>query len=88
MNTVEDDRAAGRTFEYVEGLTDFDLRKPKRICYSEYTVGEYGELVPATVVVKVKTGENFGGEEIKCSICLGTIYNSPSSKCDILSVSI
>lgn len=73
MNTGEDDRAVGRTFEYVEGLTEFDLRKRKRTCFSEYIVGEYGELVPATVVVKVKTGENFGGEEINCSICLGTM---------------
>jgi hypothetical protein len=70
-NTVKDNRALRRTFEHVEGLTDFDLRRPKRTCYEEYTVGEYGELVPATVDVKVDTGENFGGEEIKCSICLG-----------------
>ena len=70
-NTAKDNRAVRRTFGHVEGLTDFDLRKPKRTCYEEYTVGEYGELVPATVDVNVDAGENFGGEEIKCSICLG-----------------
>ena len=60
-----------RAAEYVEGLTAFDLHRPKRTCYPEYTVSEYGELVPATVTVQEADGENFGGDEIKCSICLG-----------------
>lgn len=64
-------RRERQSFEYVEGLSEFDLRKPKRILLSEYSIDQYGEMVPATVTVEVKNGENFGGEEIKCSICLG-----------------
>ena len=66
-------RQQTQTFEYVEGLSEFDLRKPKRTLLSEYSIDQYGEMVPATVTVEVKNGENFGGEEIKCSICLGII---------------
>ena len=56
---------------YVEGLTELDLRRPKRKMLSEYSVDEYGEMIPATVIINVVEGENFGGDEIKCSICLG-----------------
>lgn len=66
--------------DYVEGLTAFDLHRPKRTCYPEYTVSEYGELVPATVTVDVTEGENFGGDEIKCSICLGNLTVTQHSR--------
>lgn len=72
MNDVEEKQyKEEEIFDFVEGLTEFDLRKPKRVCLPEYTVGEYGELIPATVTIYVKEGESFGGDEIKCSICLG-----------------
>ena len=66
-NHNEDDRA----MNHVEGLSDLDMRRPKRKLYSEYSVDQYGEMVPATVTIDVVEGENFGGDEIKCSICLG-----------------
>ena len=79
MNDVEEKQyKEEEIFDFVEGLTEFDLRKPKRVCLPEYTVGEYGELIPATVTIHVKEGESFGGDEIKCSICLGNTQQSVS----------
>ena len=72
-NHDEDDQIVN----YVEGLSELDMRKPKRKLYSEYSVDQYGEMVPATVTIDVLEGENFGGDEIKCSICLGNFTSLP-----------
>ena len=55
----------------MEGLTELDLRKQRRPIYAEFSVDVHGEMVPATVVMDINEGEHFGGDEIKCSICLG-----------------
>jgi len=61
------------TMEYVEGLSDFDLQRPRRVCVPEYFIDSSGEMVPATISIDINDGETFGGDEIKCSICLGIL---------------
>jgi hypothetical protein len=33
------------TMEYVEGLSDFDLQRPRRVCVPEYFIDSSGETI-------------------------------------------